>query len=125
MKKIEISVPDGHKEVVTKTENGYTIEFVKVDKEKKMKEFIAPFLTNLTIFHKKSYPYSVFYKQNSDVLFELFQYEENRLFYVDDDKMWSVISKRFGLTYDETYSFIKSEVENTLKLGPITPAPLL
>ena len=121
MKKIEINVPDGHKEVITKTENGLAIEFVKSDKEQEMKEFLAPFLTNLTIIHKKERPNSVFYKQNGEVLFELYQDEKNRYFFTDYYKIWSVFYDRFGLNYNDTQAFIKREVESTLKLGSVTP----
>ena len=121
MKKIEINVPDGHKEVIREIENGVTIEFIKVDKEQEMKEFLAPFLTNLTIFHKEKYPDSVFYKQNGEVLFELCQDEKNRYFFTNHKKIWSVFYNRFGLNYNETQAFIKREVESTLKLGPVTP----
>ena len=121
MKKIEINVPDGHKEVIKETENGVTIEFIKVDKEQEMKEFLAPFLTNLTIIHKKERPNSVFYKQGSEVLFELYQNEKNRYFIVNYSKIWSVFYDRFGLNYDDTQAFIKREVGSTLKLGSVTP----
>jgi hypothetical protein len=122
MKKIEISVPDGHKEVITKSETGVNIEFVKVDKEKEMKEFIAPFLTNLTIFHKERTPDHVFYKQDGEVLFELYQNAGNRRLFVKYKKIWSVFENRFSLNYSDARSFIKDEVENALKLGSITPS---
>ena len=142
MKKIEINVPDVHKEVINEIENGVTIEFVKVDKEQEMKEFLAPFLTNLTIIRKKDYPNSLFYKQDSEVLFELYQNGKNRYFIVNYSKIWSVFYDRFGLDYGETQAFIKrggeyfkirasntsqlgvrgsNSVEDTLKLGPVTP----
>ena len=124
MKKIEINVPDVHKEVINEIENGVTIEFVKVDKEQEMKEFLAPFLTNLTIIHKKDYPDSVFYKQGDVILFELCQDGKNRYFIVDYSEIWSVFYDRFGLDYGETQAFIKREVESTLKLGPVTPCRL-
>ena len=125
MKKIEINVPDGHKEVITETENGVTIEFIKVDKEQEMKEFLAPFLTNLTIVHIEEYPNSVFYKQNDEVLLELYQDEKNRYFFTDYDKIWSVFHDRFGLSYTDIQAFIKREVESTLKLGSVTPTDSL
>lgn len=90
------------------------------DKEQEMKEFIKPFLTNLTIVHKEKYPYSVFYTQDGEILFELFQNRKLRYFFVHYDKIWAVYHDRFGLNSDETRSFIKNLVESKLKLNDIT-----
>lgn len=43
-----------------------------------MKEFLKPFLTNLTIIQSEKYPNSVFFKQNNEVIFELEQDEKNK-----------------------------------------------
>ena len=84
-------------------------EFLKIDKEKEMKEFLKPFLTNLTIIHSKKHPNSVFYKQNEQVLFELYKNKEIRYFYVHYEKILSVFYERFGLNYSEVQAFIKNE----------------
>lgn len=119
--KIQIEIPEGFKEVIENSENRIIINLVKVDKEQEMRKFLKPFLTNLTIVHSEKYPDSVFYKQNGEVLFELNQYENTLYFYVNYGKIWSVFYKRFGLNYDDTKSFIKKEVESTLKLKGVTP----
>lgn len=119
-KKIEIEIPKGYREVIENSENRIIINLVKDDKEQEMREFLKPFLTNLTIVHSEKCPDSVFYKQNGEVLFELNQYE-NTLYYVHYDKIWSVFRNRFGLNCDETQSFIKKEVKSTVKLKGVTP----
>lgn len=120
-KKIEIEVPEGFKEVIENYENRIVINLVKVDKEQEMKEFLKPFLTNLTIVHSEKYPDYVFYKHNGEVLFELYQYEKTLYFRVRYNKIWSVFYERFRLNYDDTQSFIKKEVESTLKLKGVIP----
>lgn len=119
--KIQIEIPEGFKEVIENSENRIIINLVKVDKEQEMRKFLKPFLTNLTIVHSEKYPDSVFYKQNGEVLFELNQYENTLYFYVRYDKIWSVFENKFGLSYDDIQSFIKKEVESTLKLKGVTP----
>ena len=86
-----------------------------------MKEFIAPFLTNLTIFHKERTPDHVFYKQDGEVLFELYQAGKNRYFVVNYAKIWSVFENRFSLNYSDTRSFITKEANIALKLGDVLP----
>ena len=122
-KTIEIEIPDGFNEVVTKTDSGLTVEFVKVDKEKEMKEFFKPFLTDLTLVTTDKYPNSVFYKKDGKVIFELEKTINTTYFWVDYDTIWKVLYDKFELNYTETQSFIKTQVEDTLKLQGITPKP--
>ena len=124
MKKIEIEIPDGHKEAIKQTENGVVIEWIKVDKEQEMRDFLKPFLTNLLLVKDERYPGSVFYKQNGEVIFELQKTDRDTCFWVDYQKIWSVFENRFGLNFTETQSFIKTVVEDTLNLRGITPKAL-
>ena len=97
---------------------------IDLNKNKEIEDFFKPFLTDLMIVKKQKYPKSVFYKKDGEIIFELYQYPENkeiRFFYVDHDKIWKVFHDKFGLNYDDTQSFIKTVVEDTLKLGSITP----
>ena len=122
MKKIEIEIPEGCKEVIKRTENSVVIEWVKVDKEQEMRDFLKPFLTNLLLVKDERYPNSVFYKQGGEVIFELEKKETQLRFWVDYYKIWSVFNDRFHLNYNETQSFIKTVVEDTLNLKGTTPA---
>ena len=121
MKKIEIEIPDGCKEVIKRTDNGVVIEWVKVDKEQEMRDFLKPFLTNLLLVKYERYPDSVFYKQGGEVIFELEKTKTELRFWVDYYKIWSVFYNRFGLNYNETQSFIKTMVEDNLNLRGTTP----
>ena len=121
MKKIEIEIPEGCKEVIKSTGNSVVIEWVKVDKEQEMRDFIKPFLTNLLLVKDERYPNSVFYKQNGEVIFEFQKTETELRFWVDYCKIWSVFNGRFGLNYNETQSFIKTVAEDTLNLRGVTP----
>ena len=125
-KEIKIVAPDGYHLVETKTFEGVSVRFEKdsLSKEQEMKEFLKPFLTNLLITHHDDGTNSVFFEQNGETLFELYQDSKNketRYFYVHYYKIWSVFESKFGLNYDETQSFIKSVVEDTLKIGSVTP----
>lgn len=121
MKKIEIEIPEGCKEVINRTENGVMIEWIKVNKEQEMRNFLKPFLTNLLLVKDERYPDSVFYKQGGEVIFELEKTKTELRFWVDYHKIWSVFTNRFGLNYYETKPFIKNEMEETLNLRGITP----
>jgi len=127
MKKvIEFDVPEGYKEVIVKENSQIIINFIKID-NKEMEDFFKPFLTDLMIIIKPEFPNSVFYKKDGEVIFELYQDSENkekRYFYVDYYKIWSVFYNKFNLNYNETQSFIKGQVEDTLKLGSVTPAEI-
>ena len=124
-KKIEIEVPEGFQEKLVNDGSKITIEFVKENKEKevKMREFLLSWLNGCTIQLSEKYPDSVFYKKDDEVVFELYKEknEEETYFWVHYDKIWSVFYNKFGLNYDETQSFIKNVVEDTLKLGDIIP----
>ena len=92
------------------------------DKRKEIENFFKSFLTDLMIFTTPDYPNSVFYIKDDEIIFELQQNPNNkgnRYFYVDYYKFWAVFNSKFGLSYDDTQSFIKGMVEDTLKLGSI------
>lgn len=121
MKKIEIDIPYGHREVIKRTENAVVIEWVKTDKEQEMRDFLKPFLTNLLLVKDERFQSNVLYKQNGELIFELEKLKTELRFWVDYNKIWSVFHNRFELSHDETQSFIKTEVEDTLNLRGITP----
>ena len=121
MRKIEIEIPDGHREVIKRTENAVVIEWIKVNKEQEMRDFLKPFLTNLLLVKDERYPNSVFYKQGGEVIFELKKTEEELYFLVDYHKIWSFFYDRYELDYYGTQIFIKTVVEDTLNLRGISP----
>ena len=120
-KTIETEIPDGFSEMVTKTDSGLTVEFVKVDKETEMRDFLKPFLIDLTLVTSDKHPNSVFYKKNGKVIFELEKPKYYTRFWVHYDTIWKVFYYKFHLNYTETQSFIKTVVEDTLKLQGLTP----
>lgn len=121
MKQI-INIPDGYTHKGVKTETSVTVDFIKVDKEKEPKEFFKQFLTGLELVTDKNYPDSVFYKKNSKVIFELQQYPKNKYFLVDYNIIREVLGIKSWVNYAEMQSFIKNQVESTLKLEEVTIA---
>ena len=70
------------------------------------------------------YPNIVFYGKDNETLFELCQDTKNNgklYFQVHSKKIWKVFETNFSLNYNDTQMFIKFVVEDTLKLGSITP----
>ena len=124
MKKIiEINVPDGYREIVNNSDNKIVIEFIKDNKENEMKQFLLSFINGAEIVIKPEFPNSVFYKKNNEIIFELekSKNENKTYFWVNYHKIWKIFENKFGLNYDDIQSFIKNEVEDTLKCGTVTP----
>jgi len=95
------------------------------DKRKEIENFFKSFLTDLMIFTTPDYPNSVFYIKDDEIIFELQQNPNNKgisRFLVDYCRIWGVFNSKFNLNDDEIRSFIKGEVEETLKLGTVTPS---
>ena len=123
-KLIEIEVPDGYNEIVTKNNDGnIIIEFIKPDKTIEMREFIVNMINGCSIQISEKYPDSVFYKKNDQVIFELYKPKNDgkSYFWCNYKVVWSVFYNKFGLNYNETQAFIKNVVEDTLKFGVVTP----
>ena len=123
MRKIEIEIPEGHKEVIKHTENGVVIQWNKVSKEQEMKDFLKPFLTNLLLVKDELNPNSVLYKQNGEIIFKLVKKNEKLIFMADYKKIWEVMRDRFELTNYGVKWFLKSEIEKTFNLVDIDPQP--
>ena len=107
-----------------------------------IKEWFSQFLIGLETITDEEQPNSVFYEKDGETLFELY-YEKNGsevYFFVHNDKIWKVFKTKFGIGDNDTQSFIKNvvedklgsvipymdckrwrQVEDTLKLVPITP----
>jgi hypothetical protein len=65
---------------------------------------------------------SVFYVNPSDEL--MMEYDkENERVYIQNDHIWSKIQSLFHLDYDDTQSIIKVWLEETYKMGGLTPLP--
>ena len=127
-KKIVLNTPEKDFIVYTWTTYGefLLIKYARIlrDITKEMEDFFKPLLTDLLIVTKPEYPNSVFYKKDGEVIFELYQNSENkekRYFWVDYYKIWLVFEIEFRLECDEIQYFIKSQVENILKIGSIIP----
>jgi hypothetical protein len=89
-------------------------------KEEEMEQWFKSLLNGLEIEIYDNKPYSVFYKKNGIVFFELYQ-DSEKYFICDYDLVWSIFNFKYNLNYDETQAFIKMMVEHHLKLGVVTP----
>jgi hypothetical protein len=98
------------------------IEKLKKESQKEeMKEWFKSLLNGLEIEINDNKPNSVSYKKNGEFLFELYQDSEKKYFYCDYYLVWDVLQHKYNLNYYETKAFIKSMVEQHLKLGAVTP----
>jgi thioredoxin-related protein len=93
----------------------------EVQKEEGMEEWFKSLLNGLEIRIYNNEPDSVFYKKNGEIFFELHQYPDKTHFICDYDLVWSVFEKKYKLNDDEIEEFIKSMVEQHLKLSEVTP----
>jgi hypothetical protein len=98
------------------------IEKLKKEYQKEeMKEWFKSLLNGLEIEINDKDPESVFYKKDGKVFFELIQNSEKRYFWCDYYLVWDALQNKYKLNYYETQAFIKSMVEQHLKLGAVTP----
>jgi len=98
------------------------IEKLKKEYQKEeMKEWFKLLLNGLKIGINDNNPNSVYYKKNGEIFFVLRQDSEKKYFYCDYYLVWDVLQNKYKLNYYETQAFIKSMVEQHLKLGVVTP----
>ena len=98
------------------------IEFLKKESQKEeMEEWFKSLLNGLKIEIHDYKPDSVFYKKDGRYFFELYQDSEERYFYCYYNLVWYIFENKYKLNYFEIQEFIKSMVEQHLKLGVITP----
>ena len=84
-----------------------------------MRKFLLSALNGCEIKLSDDWPNSAFHVNNNNIIFEY--NSKNGNFLVDYKTVWSVFYDKFGLSYDETQAFIKSVVEDTLKLNSLIP----
>jgi hypothetical protein len=94
-------------------------ELKNKSQEEEMEQWFKSLLNGLEIEIDDNEPNSVFYKKNSKVFFELYQGLE-KTFICDYDLVWSVFNNKYNFNHIETQAFIKSMVEQHLKLGAVT-----
>lgn len=121
MRKIEIEVPTGYKEVIKQTCDTIQIKIINEDLEREIMNYFNPFLTNLLLITDERFPNSVFYIQNKKIIFELQKKEDELYFWVDYCNIWKGLYNRFNLNDVEIQEFIKTIVEYKFKLTNITP----
>jgi len=98
------------------------IEFLKKEVQKEeMEQWFKSLLNGIEIEIRDDCPDSVFYKKDGKVFFELYQNSEERFFWCNYLLVWYIFYNKYNLNYDETQVFIKSMVEQHLKLGVVTP----
>jgi hypothetical protein len=96
-------------------------EYQQEYQKEEIEQWFKSLLNGLKIEINDNEPDSVFYKKNDKVLFELHQNSEKKYFYCDYDLVWSVFNNKYNLNNVETQAFIKSMVEQHLKLSEVTP----
>jgi hypothetical protein len=89
--------------------------------KEEMEEWFKSLLNGLEIVIYDNNPNSVYYKKNSEVFFELYQDSEKKYFYCDYYLVWNIFEVKYKLNYDEIRAFIKSMIEQHLKLSEVTP----
>jgi hypothetical protein len=93
----------------------------KLKKEEEMEQWFKSLLNGLEIEINDKAPESVFYKKDGKVFFELIQKSEKRYFWCNYKLVWNILRDKYKFNYDETQAFIKSMVEQHLKLEAVTP----
>jgi restriction endonuclease S subunit len=96
------------------------IEELKKEYKNEPEQWFKSLLNELEIEINDDNPNSVYYKKDGIVIFELYQGSEN-FFYCDYNLVWSIFYNKYNFNYDETQSFIKTMVEQHLKLLAVTP----
>ena len=69
----------------------------------------------------KDHPNSVFYINSGNEIMMEYNHEIESV-YISDDQIWSKIESLFHLNYGEIYSIMNLWLEETYKLGGVTPA---
>jgi restriction endonuclease S subunit len=95
-------------------------ELKKESQKEEMEQWFKSLLNGLEIKINDDNPYSVYYKKNGNVIFELYQCSE-KILYCDYTLVWAIFYNKYNLNYDETQAFIKRMVEQHLKLCMVTP----
>jgi hypothetical protein len=93
----------------------------ELKKEEEMEQWFKSLLNGLKIEIDDNEPNLVYYKKNGRIFFELYQISEKRYFWCNYDLVWSVLENKYNLNNGETQAFIKSMVEQHLKLEAVTP----
>jgi hypothetical protein len=98
------------------------IESLKKESQKEeMEECFKSLLNGLKIEIDDNEPDSVFYKKNGEISFVLHQDSEKKYFYCDYYLVWSIFEEKYNLNDYEIQEFIKSMVEQHLKLSEVIP----
>ena len=71
-------------------------------------------LDQLEMYTSETYPYSVFFKKNGEIMME--QNKKNKLFWFDYIEIWSFFESFFGMEHQEIEEVLSYWLENTLKL---------
>jgi hypothetical protein len=93
----------------------------ELKKEEEMEQWFKSLLNGLKIEIDDNEPNLVYYKKNGRIFFELYQNSEKRYFWCNYDLVWSVLENKYNLNNGETQAFIKTMVEQHLKLEAVTP----
>jgi hypothetical protein len=98
------------------------IESLKKESQKEeMEEWFKSLLNGLKIEINDNEPDSVYYKKNGEIFFILHQYSGKKYFYCYYYLVWPIFEKKYKLNNYEIKEFIKSMVEQHLKLSEVIP----
>jgi hypothetical protein len=100
-------------------------ELKKKSQKEEMEQWFKLLLNGLKIKIYDNNSNSVYYKKNSEIFFELYQYSGKKYFYCDYKLVWSVLQNKYNLNDHEIQEFIKNMVEQHLKLGVVIPRSIV
>jgi TolA-binding protein len=123
IKELEKKIEELEKKIEALEKEYQKEELKKESQKEEMEEWFKSLLNSLKIEIDDNEPDLVFYKRNGRILFRLNQNSEERYFWCDYDLVWYVLEHEYNLNYNETQAFIKSMVEQNLKLFSVTPYP--
>ena len=87
----------------------------KFSKKQEMENLFLEFAVDLKIkIDEKEYPNRVFLFKNDEFYFHFDL--ENRIFYFNYDKIWSIFKSKFELNYNDIQPFMKYMLERHFKL---------
>ena len=89
----------------------------KESKKNEAEQWFKSLLNGIEIRINDNNPNSVYYEKNGKIFFELIQNSGKRYFWCNYKLVWNILRDKYKFNYDEIQAFIKSMVEQYLKLG--------
>lgn len=127
MKQLKINIPEGYKIDNFNTETG-EISF-KPQLTITQEELFSQIFDGCVVrFGKKRYPDSIFYFDKNEANFLAMWNKNQRIFFVNSNKVWNKFENKFSLDYDSTqdllYRLVKSHFIG-IEISNVIPAVTL